>query len=336
MRHKTLELLKILEPEYRVLPSLEFGRPSSYNSSIREIRIVPTQNSTIIELENFCKSKTLCITSIEKNSKCSSKFSSCIVQYQTDLFELVLCYGANKGETFEKRTISELKTYIETGCDLGKYSELFTQLETCNPTFSKTNIQTITPRVGSTYKQNVELSTLSSVISDFYLLDSETKWGVSLKDKNGQTISALPHASTLFVDGTFNPTSKLLPFLYTFGVDPYMVQKGFNERNKTESLIHVDKPSVLLSISDIFMRVWGYNYFYVMNKTVGWKTMWICLDQLKELTNNISVSQVTYPNENSKQISIYCDNGSYFYKIDIRNSKGGEYPNDIKVKLLEK
>ena len=75
------------------------------------------------------------------------------------------------------------------------------------------------------------------------------------------------------------------------------------------------------------------NYFYVRKTTSGWKVFWLDRDYLNKLTNSITVSEIKYPNERSKQITILCGNNYQKYLIEIRNSKGGEYPNDTKFKV---
>jgi hypothetical protein len=158
---------------------------------------------------------------------------------------------------------------------------------------------------------------------------------VSLKDTNGYTVSALRGAGTLFDKmGKINAYSSILPMLHNFGVDFKEVQNGFNLRNGTNHGLLPYKEYFGETREELFRNIWGYNYFYVKNTVKDWKVMWIDELKLKELSSNIKVTNITYPGLTSKQISIYCSNDFHKYKIDIRNSKGGEYPNDIKVKYL--
>jgi light-regulated signal transduction histidine kinase (bacteriophytochrome) len=76
------------------------------------------------------------------------------------------------------------------------------------------------------------------------------------------------------------------------------------------------------------------NYFYVRKQLDGWKVFWLDRNKLNNLASSVRVTGVKYPNKNSKQISIYAESNGQKYLIEIRNSKSGEYPNDIKFKVI--
>jgi light-regulated signal transduction histidine kinase (bacteriophytochrome) len=78
------------------------------------------------------------------------------------------------------------------------------------------------------------------------------------------------------------------------------------------------------------------NYFYVRKTRTGdgWKVFWLDKNYLDSLTSNIVVDSIDYPSKKSKQITIKCHNSKQKYKVEIRNSKSGEYPNDIKFKVI--
>jgi light-regulated signal transduction histidine kinase (bacteriophytochrome) len=75
------------------------------------------------------------------------------------------------------------------------------------------------------------------------------------------------------------------------------------------------------------------NYFYVKKESVGWQVFWIDRTRLNQLVNNIRITEIKYPNDTSKQITIFCENSEKRYLVEMRNSKAGEYPNDIKIKI---
>ena len=75
------------------------------------------------------------------------------------------------------------------------------------------------------------------------------------------------------------------------------------------------------------------NYFYVKKERNGWQVFWIDRATLKQLTNNLKVTQIRYPSIKSKQISILLENKYKKYIVEVRNSKAGEYPNDTKFRI---
>ena len=84
----------------------------------------------------------------------------------------------------------------------------------------------------------------------------------------------------------------------------------------------------------MFERAWGMNYFYVRRQLVGWKVFWLDRKKLDSLTSGIRITSIKYPNKKSKQISIFAETRVQKYLVEIRNSKAGEYPNDIKIKVI--
>jgi len=76
------------------------------------------------------------------------------------------------------------------------------------------------------------------------------------------------------------------------------------------------------------------NYFYVRKQSSGWEVFWLDRKKLNELST-VKVTKITYPGLNTKSITIFCESPIKKYKIEIRNAKGGEYPNEIKFKVLK-
>ena len=158
---------------------------------------------------------------------------------------------------------------------------------------------------------------------------------ISLKDKNGATVSALPGAGSLFNNsGDLQPNSEGAKLLMAFGVDLNKVQSGFDERSnkkKVRSKLPAGKVDSR-KIKEIFKTVWGMNYFYVRKTAASWEVFWIDRAKLDKLSN-VRVEGIRYPGKNTKTIYIDLVSPVKKYLIEIRNSKAGEYPNDIKVRV---
>jgi hypothetical protein len=268
----------------------------------------------------------------------SSKYSSVSFSADGRNYDVVISKGANKGENFEKRVVSDLQRVFSRSEVNLSYETLIEQLTNANPKFVANEIKSVKQRTGSTKKAGVPIEKLGEIIGDIVLTDSSNNnWFISLKDINGDTFSSYDGASTLFsADGDLDRASPGASFLNTFGVNLNKVQESFDERNnkkKARQKLPVYKQNNPI-IKSIFRRAWGMNYFYVRKtSTSQWKTFWLSKERLDQLTSNIKVTEVRYPNKSSKQITIVCNNAYADYIIEIRNSKGGEYPNDIKFRV---
>lgn len=338
-------LNKVLLPfNYHVAPTVPSGKPGKVVKSMREYRLqlIDKHNDTsqklIDELDKILKDKSNGFSSIEFNqiSPNSSKFPSYSFILNNQKIDLVIARGANRGENFETMTIANLSKVFSLSNGDAKYADLISKLNSENEEFSKVEIKSVKQRTGSTKKEGVAIERLGAIIGDIVLTDSTNKdWFISLKDVNGNTFSSYSGASSLFdSQGTIQPNSAGAEFLEAFGVDLNKVQIGFDERNSKKHLrksLPVKKANPT-KIKAIFERAWGMNYFYVRRTPTSWKVFWLDRAKLNKLTSNIIVTEIRYPSKSSKQITILCKNSEEEYLIELRNSKAGEYPNDIKIK----
>ena len=329
---------------YQVAETMPAGRPGKVVKKAREYRL-QLINKTNDTSESLIKSFKDILDNISDNIKNvrynqispnSSKFPSYSFDINDQSFDLIIGRGPNKGENFETKTVTDLDKAFKSPTD-ASFGKLINQLNEANLEFASREIKEVKQRKGSTQKENVPIERLGAIIGDIVLTDTTNQnWYISLKDINGDTFSSYSGAASLFNSaGDIQPDSNGAQFLESFGVDLNKVQEGFDLRNKKKKIrekITVKKPNSN-SIKSIFERAWGMNYFYVRKTTSGWKVFWLDRDYLNKLTNSITVSEIKYPNERSKQITILCGNNYQKYLIEIRNSKGGEYPNDTKFKV---
>jgi hypothetical protein len=331
---------------FQIAPTLPNGRPAKGVSGMREFRLqlINSSNDTSEKLKSAIVSdlkKNKSIKSVKLNpiSPNSSKYSSVSFIYEGLNVDVVVAKGSNKGENFEKKVVTDLKAHFRTAGINSEYHVLIAKMGNSNRKFDENEIKSVAQRTGSTKKEGVPIENLGAIIGDIVLTDSVNKnWFISLKDVNGATFSSYSGASSLFnATGDIQPNSEGAKFLKAFGADLNQVQRGFDERNKKTSTRSKIPTSSLNSgnIKSIFERAWGMNYFYVRktNDSDGWKVFWIDKKTLDKLSNGIRVDSIRYPNEKSKQITILCSNSFAEYTIELRNSKAGEYPNDIKFKV---
>lgn len=331
---------------YHVAPKLPAGGSPRAGGYAREFRLqlINTQRDTSDELIKnavalFKKVKGN-IKDVKFNSLSpnSSKFPS--IEFVTDKLKIdvVIARGANKGENFEKATATNMaKAFGRSGNKDPEMIKLIKLLNDSNKDFAKVEIVDVKQRTGATKKEGVPIEQLGAIIGDIVLTDkSNKKWFVSLKDVNGYTFSSYSGAASLFnSEGDIQPDSEGAKFVKAFGADLNQIQSGFDERNnKTALRKHIPvKSASTVELKKIFERAWGMNYFYVKKEPAGWKVFWLDRKKLDSFVNNINVTAIRYPSEKSKQITIECAAGPNKYLVEIRNSKAGEYPNDIKIKV---
>ena len=339
------DLIQILKPyNYTVAATAPAGKPGKGDKSTREFRLqlINKDNNTsaklIKDIEALVKSSVQGAMQIKFNdiSPNSSKFSSCSFTFEGQKFDLVVAQGANRGEKFEGKVVTDLQKYFLRGLTDSSYKDLIAKMSIAYPEFANVEIAKVEQRKGSTKKTGVAIEKLGEVIGDILLHDTTgKKWYISLKDVNGATVSALPGAGSLFNDkGDLQSNSEGAELLKKFGVDLNKVQTGFDERKsqkKVRPKYAVTRPNSR-EIKEVFKRVWGMNYFYVRKTTSSWEVFWIDSKKLDALSN-VTVEGVRYPGKNTKTIYIDLKSPVKKYLIEVRNSKAGEYPNDIKVRV---
>ena len=345
-------LNSVLKPyNYQVAPKKPLGGKPRAGGYTREYRLqlINTQKDTSDQLVKdgvkLIKSIKGDITGVKFNSLSpnSSKFPSIELVTNKEKIDLVIARGANKGENFEKNTVTNLTQFFARKVGGGASEtmvDLISQLNEANKDFAKVDIAGVKQRTGSTKKEGVPIEKLGAIIGDIILTDrSNRQWFLSLKDINGYTFSSYSGAATLFDSyGALQPDSPGADFLRAFGTNLNLVQQGFDTRNNITSF---GRPKLVTARADksalkaIFERAWGMNYFYVKRESTGWQVFWIDRKKLDSLVNNIEVYDIRYPSTSSKQISIYCGNNNKKYLVEMRNSKAGEYPNDIKIKITK-
>lgn len=335
------------EYNYQVAPAMAKGKPGKNVKTMREYRmqLIDKKNDTSTkfiahlkgELESSDVAANVRFNQISPNS---SKFPSYTFEIEGKIFDVVVARGANKGENFEVQTVKNLGSYFQTRNDKD-FAKLIDLMNEANPEFASVEIKNVKQRTGSTKKEGVPIEKLGAIIGDIVLTDTSGKdWFISLKDVNGNTFSSYSGASSLFEvsSGALMFNSEGANFLKAFGVDLNKVQAGFDERRKYKGKrpVFPTPKANQTELKKIFERAWGMNYFYVRRKASadGWKVFWLDRDYLDELTSGIVIDEISYPSPKSKQISIKCHARKQKYLIEIRNSKAGEYPNDIKFKVI--
>ena len=328
---------------YQVASTYPKGTNGSNDKRYREYRLqlinkeLDTSAAVIEHLGNqLKKDENIKLLKFNEISPNSSKFPSYTFTFDDQMYDIIIARGANSGEKFEIRTVKNLDQFFKIRQDREMAGLLDLMNEAYAP-FANAEIISAKQRTGTTRKEGIAIEKLGAIIGDIELKDNNgEKWYISLKDINGNTFSAYSGAASLFSkDGTLQTSSEGADFMNSFGVDLNKVQAGFDERgniNKLRPKIPVKKANQA-EIEKIFNRAWGMNYFYVRRQPNGWKVFWLGKEKMNKLCRGIKVDAIRYPNKTSKQTTILCSNSVEDYVIEVRNSSGGEYPNDTKIKV---
>lgn len=328
---------------FHVSPKTPAGRPGKNDKSLREYRLqlINKHNDTSKHLQAHIVSivkSAFDASDVKFNtlSVNSSKFSSCSFKVGDIKVDAIIAKGANKGENFEVATVRDLSNAFQIRGSNAEFEKLISQMNQAHPGFAQVEISKVKQRTGSTRKTGVPIDRMGEIIGDIIMTDETGKdWYVSLKDVNGITFSAYPGGATLIKDHTVQYNSDAAKFLEAFGVDLTQVQLGYNERRGIKNPPYntkTPKPNTQ-KLKYLFEHAWGMNYFYVRKKPSGWEVFWLDRKKLDKLSSNIRIDSITYPSKKTKSITILCSNQEKRYRVEVRNSKGGEYPNDIKFQV---
>ncbi len=161
---------------------------------------------------------------------------------------------------------------------------------------------------------------------------------VSLKDPNGSTLGNFGIVGSFVAaeDGTVvarkHNSDNVLSAL---GVDKSRIVDGLNNKLAAEQ---VDDAPVydVSAVKGIIESGYGYGYWYARKTSKGWYVVDLTTsDKLADYVGDVRVDRVKYPGANSKQCSVWLSTSTgKRFKVEIRNTKGGLIPGEIKFKVL--
>lgn len=281
-----------------------------------------------------------------QNSPHSSKYSSIQFKYGADVFDIVLASGANKGENFEKATYEKLQKWLDC-VDHDDVDNMFRTLSAIDPSITLDKLAEV-HKAGGSARRPGDLKSSGSVIADIkFTMKDGTERFISLKDRNGDTFANIAEGARGLIDPTtfaVNRSNQLAVMLQEVGFDLKKIQQGYQafvsksdvafDPNQTSN-----KPILMTSqLGQIIRRGWGVNYIYLREdpaSPTGWSAMLINDNTLQSvLLKGLKVEQLRYPHAGAKQIAIIMGNSKFRYKLEIRNSKGGITPTEVKIKFI--
>lgn len=281
-----------------------------------------------------------------QNSPHSSKYSSIQFKRGADTYDIVLASGANKGESFEKAVVDKIEKWLHAE-DEADVENMLIALSKVDPTITSDTVAQVR-KAGGSSKRPENFDHSGSVIADFvFMLKDGTERFVSLKDKNGGTFANIGGGARTLIDPTtyaVNKDNSLAELLLEVGFDLARIQQGYDAYvtkqpvsfDYTQSVTNAVEPSSRLG--QIMQHGWGTGYIYLREDPKaehGWFAMSVTTDTLQSnLLKNLVVTQIRYPHTNSKQIAVDLGNSEFKYRLEIRNSKGGLLPTEVKIRIV--
>ena len=297
-------------------------------------------------------------TGINQKPYGSSKFPMYSFDTEFGPVGVILAYGANKGETYEKDFVEKLKQNagkkIENIED-EEAKQLFEYLE-INPESIKPEDIEGTGKVDTKRTPSLEEpEDIGTKIADIIIKTNNQEYKISLKDPKGdyvynggnlKFIKQGQDKNIYFDEKSFIDDDSLTKKIVEItGVNPEKIANGLENYVKQEG-----EPSSWEEITDYdgqkiinFLRSsYGYGYYYVRQIRPG--ELYIKdinkKEDIDELIGEVTSVRVKYPSVASKSCEVRvttnsAEGGETIYQIDMRNAAGGILP-ALKVKSINK
>jgi len=276
----------------------------------------------------------------------SSKFSSLSGVWRGVSFDIVVAMGGNRGERLEQELVRQLCALVHAQQTCTAAERALAALSSVDSSIQTHAIAAVIPRTGSTKRSiTVDLEHTGKIIADFSLIMRDgSERLISLKARNGATLANFGCGDTFTTHGTgvaVNTHSLVWQdFLGPLGLCPERIRQGLDDyvrQQESPALVTDTLPQADHRVHAMVERFWGLNYYYLREGSarVGWQAARIDRNFMSEIAlKNLKITEIRYPNKNRKQASIFLQSDFKRYKMDIRNSKGGLIPTDIKFALI--
>lgn len=326
-------------------------------SKFYQIRIKPLD--TTIELQKLAdmvikelkspNAKSLKIKEIQFNqrSRNSGKYSSVSFNIAGFDYDVVIAYGANKGQTFENDLLFMMDNLVAGVDDSEEARQAFKALEEIDPAFKLSNIAGVSARSGSTQRSgNISPEEAGKIIADIIIeLKKGGKRYISVKDKRGSTIAQFGISKAFSDDLKINKDSdEWKSWLKPFNLDIDKIEKGLVASRDGKNVKWDDVELVDISISKtspiykILEKMWGSDYYYLRQISSGFKALKIDKDYIDNVVlSGLKITEIRYPSKARKQINIYLESKSMAFKLEARNprGKGDVRPTQVQLSMMK-
>lgn len=302
-----------------------------------EIRLQPKDRTTKFSSDEIKDLILMAGYSISKSVDPGSpgSMSSKFITYLNDSgYAIVVAGGGTRGQEFERK--------IQTSSlDSGDLKSLIDSLK------EKINdLEVIGVSPGPSHVKRplgMKPEDVGVKIADLILkTDKEEKIYISLKDPTGSTFGNFGIVGSFEFNKNGDVVSRKHPsdtILQNLGIDKSLIAEGLNlylkddvEKEPKINDVEVYDPVV---VSGMIQSGYGYGYWYARKISEGWKLVDLTTEEnLNQYVGQVVSIKLRYPDSSSKQCSAWVTMTSGdVYKFEIRNSKGGIIPTEIKLKI---
>jgi hypothetical protein len=319
-----------------------------------EVRLQPVVKE--FTLEDFTAAIQLIGLKIEKvalpgdaDSK-SSKFPTYVVKDEQDVEHYLVLGGGvagNKGMTLERTMVDTLRNNLQSQEQVPFYTQFKQVVGPVNFVDVQDGFKQAVRRQLTGAPQNA-----GKIIADIILTDDKGKeYYISLKDKNGKTISnnSLKQMFTLQGDKILvNDVPLIDPLLNAANLDKNKIAELVEKYIKKEPTGQKD-PEVVTGFDEETIKrylasAFDYGYYYVrnLNKNQYEIVSLLTIEDVYNMIGDIKQVAVKYPfyaGENMQQkrkhasIIVYTD--KHTFSFDLRNASAGIIPQQINLVKLK-
>ena len=243
----------------------------------------------------------------------------------------------------------EIRTLVKSGHGTRRAKKLLKELD-INPS----NIIKVIHKSGKNERRPLssEPQNVGRIIADITLIvqseDGNNKvYPISIKDPAGSTFGNFGIAGSFDLDDNGKVIISPHPsdeFLRALGINKKKMQKGLqkyidNGANPPPGTINTDideNPQFdIRLLRQFLMAGYGYGYWYAREWANNeWEVRDLrTFKKLKEYVGIPKVEFISYPGDTKQTHAMIYTSNDRKYNVDIRNSKGGDIPKEIKIRI---
>jgi len=284
----------------------------------------------------------------------SSKFKTYILSDGSHEYRVVIASAGNRGQKFEKEVADEFTQLIDLGTTSDRVLSLLAEMGV-----DPKEVVSADQTGGGTQVRRSLASCLADVGKDIADITVKTRDGqthyISLKNERGKTFSNSGYAGAFVErDGLIVPVpiggnkKHLDDFVKQLGFSKQAIADGLNSYAANRKSVKAQEFEELeegspnhKAIQEKLMCGLGFGYWYARadsKSPTGWKVYDLrTRSQAEDFFKTITSIMRSYPGR-TKQASAIIEviDGSgaeRIYRVEIRNTRGGIVPNEIKISM---
>ena len=284
----------------------------------------------------------------------SSKFKTYILSDGTHEYRIVIASAGNRGQKFEKEVADEFTQLIDLGTTSDRVLSLLAEMGV-----DPKEVVSADQTGGGTQVRRSLASCLADVGKDIADITVKTRDGqthyISLKNERGKTFSNSGYAGAFVErDGLIVPVpiggnkKHLDDFVKQLGFSKQAIADGLNSYAANRKSVKAQEFEELeegspshKAIQEKLMCGLGFGYWYARadsKSPTGWKVYDLrTRTQAEGFFKTITSIMRSYPGRTKQAsaiIEVIDDYGAErIYRVEIRNTRGGIVPNEIKISM---